>query len=559
MVKVKFGAPVHGRRAGSPTRPAVFCASWGPARYSRQSELVRSVLRIAAVLLLTGCFSGDITLGAPCLNNEHCGGGSVCIDNVCGGVAPTDAGSTGAAAGTADVSTEPGQGTTLPEPTDPSSTSGSSSDDVPQEPSSTSGADPTAESETDDGFDPVGCIPIPRARARSAGVTVHAGDKHTCVLYGEGQLKCWGLGAYGALGYGDTETVGATNVPAEVGDVPVGANATSVELGWITCVTSPSCGVQCWGLGLYGATGQGNTNTLGDNEEPSSIPPVMLEYPVKKISVGAFHSCALLESGDVYCWGRNLHGELGLGFTSPVSNTQTPLESGPATLALDAPIIDVAVGELHTCALVDGGRMACWGFGERGELGYGSPEWIGNDAPLTGLGYVPLGEDREVVAMALGRHSTCALTEPGEVYCWGQAEQLGIQASENIGDDEEPSSAGPVDLGEPAVQITSGRYHTCALLESGSVRCWGKNLYGQLGLGKTEKVGDDESPADEQPVPLGDVALQLSAGGHHTCAVLEGGGIKCWGRNDSGQLGYGHTNDIGDFETPGDVGPVPWE
>src|SRR5207244_379546 len=128
-----------------------------------------------------------------------------------------------------------------------------------------------------------------------------------------------------------------------------------------------------------------------------------------------------------------------------------------------------------------------------------------------------------------GRSHTCALLEGGTVRCWGEglSGSLGYGNVNNIGDDESPASAGDVDVGGTVVQISVGAAHTCALLEGGTVRCWGANL--QLGYGNMNIVGDDETPASVGDVDVGGPAVQLAAGGFHTCVVLDGGAVRCWG------------------------------
>src|SRR5207249_6936380 len=99
-----------------------------------------------------------------------------------------------------------------------------------------------------------------------------------------------------------------------------------------------------------------------------------------------------------------------------------------------------------------------------------------------------------------------------------------------------------VDVGGPVVQLTAGGLHTCALLEGGKIRCWGNNQYGQLGYGHTLSIGDDETPASAGDVRIGDdvKAVRVVAGANHTCAVLDTGAVRCWGLANFGKLGYGN-------------------
>jgi hypothetical protein len=151
------------------------------------------------------------------------------------------------------------------------------------------------------------------------------------------------------------------------------------------------------------------------------------------------------------------------------------------------------------------------------------------------------------------------------VRCWGLATsgQLGYGTTTAIGDNETPAAAGPVSLGTEvsARAVASGEKHSCAILVAGYVRCWGLNSNGQLGLGNTNNLGDNEVPITGTPVDLGfgRSGAKISAGAAHTCATLDDGSVRCWGLNSSGQLGIGNTSTIGDNETPGTAGAVDFE
>ncbi|MDQ3871504.1 MAG: hypothetical protein M3301_07825, partial [Chloroflexota bacterium] len=160
-----------------------------------------------------------------------------------------------------------------------------------------------------------------------------------------------------------------------------------------------------------------------------------------------------------------------------------------------------------------------------------------------------------------GGYHTCALIA-ANVRCWGYSGngQLGYGNTNTIGDDETPGSVGPVDLGggHTATAISAGTGHTCALLDDGNVRCWGFGGDGRLGYGNLNNIGNDESPASVGPVDLGagHTATAISAGGGHTCVILDDASVRCWGFGGDGRLGYGNVADIGDDETPAAVGPV---
>ncbi|HZI06260.1 MAG TPA: fibrinogen-like YCDxxxxGGGW domain-containing protein, partial [Archangium sp.] len=254
------------------------------------------------------------------------------------------------------------------------------------------------------------------------------------------------------------------------------------------------------------------------------------------------HTCTLMEGGAVRCWGRNDFGQLGYGHTRPVGDDEAV--SGAGYVPFGGRAVELAAGFAHTCALLDTGKVRCWGHNAHGQLGLRHTRPIGDDeAPASAEDVDVGGSVRHLVA---GAWHTCAQLTTGAVRCWGRNDsgQLGLGHTRPIGDDESPASVGEVSLGGPVLQLAAHAtsQHTCARLDSGAVRCWGRNAHGQLGLGHTLPVGDDETPASVPSVTTGGIALQLATGADHTCALLSPGVLTCWGRNESGQLGLGHTS-----------------
>ncbi|HSP81198.1 MAG TPA: RTX toxin, partial [Myxococcaceae bacterium] len=175
---------------------------------------------------------------------------------------------------------------------------------------------------------------------------------------------------------------------------------------------------------------------------------------------------------------------------------------------------------------------------------------LGDDEPPSLAGDVSVGG--RVLQLAAGDWHTCALLDTGAVRCWGlnSSGQLGLGHTLTIGNDELPSSSESVPVGGHVLQVSAGRHHTCALLSTGSLECWGDNGHGQLGLGHRDEL---HSPP-ERPVDLGGAAvLHVTTGASFTCALLDTGAVRCWGLNASGQLGQGHTEDLGDDELPSTV------
>ncbi len=214
-----------------------------------------------------------------------------------------------------------------------------------------------------------------------------------------------------------------------------------------------------------------------------------------------------------------------------------------------SPQLDQSPGG-HFCALLGPRSIRCWGNGGVGQLGRDSIDNIGDDESVASVGDVALGLD--VVQIAMGGTHSCVLTKQGAVRCWGLNSdgQLGRGDTVSVGDGIGPSTANSVnvDLGGPAMQITLGAWHSCARMATGAVRCWGRGTEGQLGYGNPFNLGNSSTnlPAQNGDIMLGDTAVTVAAGNTHVCALLSGGGVRCWGDNSQGQLGYPFALNVGD-------------
>ena len=158
----------------------------------------------------------------------------------------------------------------------------------------------------------------------------------------------------------------------------------------------------------------------------------------------------------------------------------------------------------------------------------------------------------------MGANFSCAIVTGGQVRCWGYGAEgeLGYPGVTTVGAANTPASVGPVDLGAgyTATAISSGDYHTCAIRNDRSVVCWGYGGDGRLGYGDSSNVGDTQTPGSAGPVNLGpgrtaiailrDALAHVTAGGAHTCAILDNHQVVCWGFGFDGQLGYGNQDNI---------------
>ena len=393
---------------------------------------------------------------------------------------------------------------------------------------------------------------------------VDASYQNTCALLEGGRVRCWGANYAGQLGYGYTDNIGDDELPSDVGDVMLPVAGAELTMGDShSCILMDNQNVRCWGSGSGGKLGYATTDNIGDDEFPISIQDILVGGAVLEIDAGGSHTCARLDNGKMRCWGGGFSGALGYGNSLSIGDDEHPATAGDVPVG--AAVIAQATGISHTCAITAAGRIRCWGGSAfSGALGYGNTDNVGSMITPQQAGDVPavpmgLPANTPATALALGLNISCALYETGDVLCWGTASpgQLGQGTTEAIGDNELPSSYPPIPLPEPAIAITAGDSHVCALLETQEVHCWGLNSNGQLGYGNTELVGDDEVAGSVDPVLFDGPVRQVDAGGNHTCAIMQNTNeMYCWGYNGNGQLGLGSTANVGDDESPFAAGPV---
>ena len=350
---------------------------------------------------------------------------------------------------------------------------------------------------------------------------IATGEGYSCGLVGSGpeagQVRCWGDNGLGQLGDG---TATARLTPVLVSGL---AHVTQIALDRLhSCALigsgSEAGQVRCWGWN--------NVGQLGDGTTTDSLTPVLVSglNNVSQIANGGYHSCALMgsgpEAGQVRCWGYNGSGQLGDGTTTSASTSV--LVSGLNNVS------QISLGYYHSCALMgsgpEAGQVRCWGYNYYGQLGDGTITNSLTSVLVSGLS--------NIIQIAMGTHDSCALMgsgpEAGQVRCWG------YNGSGQLGDSTTIDRTTPVLVSglSNVSQITTGSYHSCALVESSQVRCWGRNNDGELGDGTTMYR--------TTPVPVKqELKEQIAVGREHSCSLSKAGQVRCWGYNGNGQLGDG--------------------
>lgn len=396
--------------------------------------------------------------------------------------------------------------------------------------------------------------------------TISAGLTHTCAI-DSGAAKCWGENNHGQLGNGtkvnSTTPVAVSGLesgvtaiaagtymtcaiqnggakcwgslspdqttPIAISGLGEGSGLTQIVVGGAhACTILQDTKMMCWGSNTYGQFGNGTTSftysltpayvkAYADPNDPTKL------SDVTAMAAGNRHTCAIVTSGALKCWGSDEFGQLGdsAGFDDKTTPTDV---SG-----MGSSVTSISAGQKHTCAVRSGGAW-CWGEGEDGQLGIGTV--LGDSRKTDPRQVSDLTQDVASVAATSVAHS-CALKADNTAYCWGMG------SKGQLGSGQAGSSLIPVAVVGPPQgfsSLTTGGNHTCAIIAPDTPKCWGFDEFGQVGTG----FGGKGTGTAVQVAGLtsGVTALSLRGFG---CAV-QSGSVLCWGTNEKGRLGDGTTN-----------------
>jgi len=319
---------------------------------------------------------------------------------------------------------------------------------------------------------------------------------HTCLVLANRELRCWGDNEYAQLGSGPSAV--GTDQSAPVAVIGI-ANAKSVHTSIShSCAQLTDGSVKCWGSNVFNEISDINTPYYAT---PENV-PILANAADINMTFGL--SCAVPASSNFHCRGDITN------VLSSVTNKQA---------------LSLAAGAYHSCFVLPNFTAECIGDNLSGQLGNLSLIASGVPVPVNGISTAR--------TIAVGAIHSCALLESGAVRCWGS------DADGQLGDNSGLTllSSTPVEVNtiNNATAIALGADHSCALLQTGSIKCWGRNTSGQL--------GDNSLSSNNNPVTVPGItnAVAITAGTAHTCALLVNGRVMCWGANDAGQLGNGST------------------
>ena len=386
--------------------------------------------------------------------------------------------------------------------------------------------------------------------ATPCAVQLVAGDHHFCARMSDGTVRCWGDDARGALGGGEVGDAGPSTDAGD-GDWRAGrvtdlADATHISAaGAATCAVAGDGGVSCWGANDKGQLGIEPAGPESAGEHHPTPLAVDLPSGAKRVDVGPTSACAVLTNGEVWCWGDNSRKQLARA-TAGAFGAPAKAELGALRVAR------TAAGTYSGFAVTDVGEILSWGAVDKkdGALAARVSSLLADPAPLAiELGPVSSfaissttidGSDFRDVRW-IGH--ACAIVS-GDVYCWGDSltGALAMGAPEPVLSPRRTSVASTTAWGQ---QVAVAPEITCVRLTDGTIECAGDNAFGALGRDPKTRYAIFFARAET----FTGHAVHVAIATHTVCALLQGGSVVCWGSNERGELGQG-TTDTDPHPTP---------
>ncbi|HUP55898.1 MAG TPA: hypothetical protein VM598_00495 [Bdellovibrionota bacterium] len=400
-------------------------------------------------------------------------------------------------------------------------------------------------------------------------VKITVGDSHSCAVFDDGSVKCWGDNSSGQLGTGRTAGQGgaAGTMGSLLPFVNLGTGRKAIDIkanSSSTCALLDDRSLKCWGANGSGQLGYGDTQARGSTAASmgDGLKPIDLGTgrKVESFAVGYDFACAILDNSELKCWGSGSSGQVGYGDSQNRGDARNEMGDRLPSVALGIGrrAVQISAGYTHACALLDDDSVKCWGENSNGQLGQGDSVTRGDGAAEMGdlLKRIDLGTTVAPLAVHAGSTHSCVHLSDRSIRCWGDNSNgstgAGSPGSFGDGPGEMGAALKPVDI-EPGLtvdQFSCARRHCCTtFLGPGTMKCWGINDAGHLGIGDSTDRGNAESQMG-QSLPFVDLGpleavAQIATGRYHSCAILVGGAVKCWGTNGNGQLGLGDTRNRG--------------
>ena len=325
-------------------------------------------------------------------------------------------------------------------------------------------------------------VSMPTGRYATA---LAVGNEFACALLDNGSVACWGdADSSTALEYWDGDGIIEPTLMPGIGGTTI---AIDIDAGYAhACVILSNLSAMCWGTNAWDNLGI-NSNSL--SATPAHVSVIPSGRTIIDITAGHTHTCALLDNASVYCWGDNQRGQIGVGYTSSsIANGAYAQLDGKQVSVLEA-------GRDSTCVAFTGGGAACWGKNRDGMLGDGTT--IDRSSPTEVQG---LGDNDSISSFELSFDTTCIITTENIAICWG--DETG---------NANGASTSPVEVDFPAnryaISIALDHDNGCAILDNGSVSCWGS--------GSDKNFGDNSTSYSRTPVSgVTQISHRANVGGY---------------------------------------------